>query len=54
MLVDLGIVRISGDWVVSVMILLSISTLLAFGVSFSAIRARFAGQIDSDDVGRWA
>jgi hypothetical protein len=52
--VDLGVVRISGDWVVSVMILLSISTLLAFGVSFSAIRARFAGQIDSDDVGRWA
>jgi hypothetical protein len=54
MLVDLGVVRISGDWVVSVMILLSVSTLLAFGVSVSAIRARLSGQIDSDDVGRWA
>jgi hypothetical protein len=54
MLVDLGVVRISGDWVVAVMVLISISTLLAFGVSFSAIRARLAGQIDSDDVGRWS
>ncbi|HKJ62486.1 MAG TPA: DUF6524 family protein, partial [Hyphomicrobiales bacterium] len=52
MLVDLGIVHISGDWVVTVMVLISLSTLLAFGVSFSAIRARLAGQIDSDDVGR--
>jgi hypothetical protein len=54
MLVDLGVVRVSGDWVVTVMVLISISTLLAFGVSFSAIRARLAGQIDSDDVGRWS
>jgi hypothetical protein len=52
MLVDLGIVNVTGDWVISVMVLMSISTLLAVGVSFSAIRARLAGQIDSDDVGR--
>ena len=52
MLVDLGIVNVTGGWVISVMVLISISTLLAVGVSFSAIRARLAGQIDSDDVGR--
>ena len=52
MLVDLGIINVSGNWVVTVMVLISLSTLLAFGVSFSAIRARLAGQIDSDDVGR--
>lgn len=52
MLVDLGIVKVTGNWVVTVMVLLSLSTLLAVGVSFSAIRARLAGQIDSDDVGR--
>jgi hypothetical protein len=34
------------------MLLASLSTLLAVGVSFSAIRARLSGQIDSDDVGR--
>jgi Family of unknown function (DUF6524) len=52
MLVDLGVIKVTGDWVVTVMVLMSLSTLLAFGVSFSAIRARLAGQIDSDDVGR--
>jgi len=52
MLVNLGVVTVTGGWVITVMILLSISTLLAVGVSFSAIRARLAGQIDSDDVGR--
>jgi hypothetical protein len=52
MLVDLGLVSISADGVVSVMGLASIATLFAVGVSFSAIRARLSGQIDSDDVGR--
>ncbi len=51
MLVDLGIVAVSAEWVVAVMCLASISTVLAVGVSFSAIRARLSGQIDSDDVG---
>jgi hypothetical protein len=51
-LVDLGFVSAAADGVVSVMCLASLATLLAIGVSFSAIRARLSGQIDSDDVGR--
>jgi len=50
MLAGLSFVTISADGVI-VMCLVSISTLLAIGVSFSAIRARLSGQIDSDDVG---
>ena len=52
MLVDVGFVTVTGDWVVTVMFLLSLATLFVIGVSFSAIRARISGQIDSDDVGR--
>ncbi len=52
MLVDLGLVTVSGGWVVTVMTQVSVATLLTIGLSFSAIRARLAGQIDSDDVGR--
>lgn len=51
-LVDLGFVSAAADGAVSVMCLASLATLLAIGVSFSAIRARLSGQIDSDDVGR--
>lgn len=51
-LVDLGFVSVAADGVVTVMCLASLATLLAIGVSFSAIRARLSGQIDSDDVGR--
>ena len=50
MLVGLDLVTITADRVV-VMGLVSVATLLAIGVSFSAIRARLSGQIDSDDVG---
>ncbi len=52
MLVDLDIVSVDGSSIVVVMILASVATILSVGVSFSAIRARLAGQIDSDDVGR--
>lgn len=52
MLVDLGLVSLSAEGSIAMMILASLSTLLAVGVSFSAIRARLSGQIDSDDVGR--
>lgn len=52
MLVDLGLVASSPEGSVAVMCLASIATLLAVGVSFSAIRARLSGQVDSDDVGR--
>jgi hypothetical protein len=52
MIVDLGLVSASTDGALSVMVLASFSTILAVGVSFSAIRARMSGQIDSDDVGR--
>jgi hypothetical protein len=51
-LVDLGFVSVAADGVITVMFLASFATLLAIGVSFSAIRARLSGQIDSDDVGR--
>ena len=52
MLVDLGLAPVSRDGVAVTMVLASISTILAVGVSFSAIRARLSGQVDSDDVGR--
>jgi hypothetical protein len=52
MLVDLGLVSVSAEGSLAMMLLASLSTLLAVGVSFSAIRARLSGQIDSDDVGR--
>jgi hypothetical protein len=52
MLVDIGFVTVSGDGVIVVMCLASIATLFAIGLSFSAIRARLSGQIDSDDVGQ--
>ena len=52
MLVDLGFVTIDTGSIVVVMALASVSTILSVGMSFSAIRARLAGQIDSDDVGR--
>ena len=52
MLVDLGVVDGTNDSARSVMILWSVASILAVGLSFSAIRARLAGQIDSDDVGR--
>jgi hypothetical protein len=52
MLVDLEIVTIEGNSILVVMFLASLATILSIGVSFSAIRARLAGQIDSDDVGR--
>jgi hypothetical protein len=51
MLGGLGLVAISSERVI-VMGLVSISMVLAVGVSFSAIRARLSGQIDSDDIGR--
>jgi Family of unknown function (DUF6524) len=52
MLVDLGLVPVANRDVIVAMVLASLSTLLAVGVSFSAIRARLSGQVDSDDVGR--
>lgn len=52
MLVDLGFVTIDTGSIVVVMALASVSTILSVGMSFSAIRARLAGQVDSDDVGR--
>ncbi len=52
MLIDLEIVAIDRASIVVVMILASLATILSVGVSFSAIRARLAGQIDSDDVGQ--
>ena len=52
MLVDLGLVSVSAEGSLAILVLVSLSTLLAVGVSFSAIRARLSGQIDSDDVGR--
>lgn len=52
MLVDLGLVSTEPEGSVSIMVLTSLGTILGVGVSFSAIRARLSGQIDSDDVGR--
>jgi len=52
MLVDVGIIPLSSSHVIEIMSLFTIASTLAIGMSFSAIRARLSGQIDSDDVGR--
>jgi hypothetical protein len=52
MLVDLGVMPALTEGIFAAMCLASLSVLLAVGVSFSAIRARLSGQVDSDDVGR--
>lgn len=52
MLVDLGLVPVLNHATLATMCLASVSVVLAVGVSFSAIRARLSGQVDSDDVGR--
>ena len=53
MLVDLEIVALNGRGVLSVMILASAATLLSIGLSFSAIRARLSGFIDTDFHARY-
>ncbi|MFY9237474.1 MAG: DUF6524 family protein [Roseovarius sp.] len=52
MLIDLGVIQLSSTEVLEVITLVVIASTLAVGLSFSAIRARLSGQIDSDDVGR--
>ena len=52
MLIDIGLVRLVSAPVVEIMGLAVVASTLAIGLSFSAIRARLSGQIDSDDVGR--
>ena len=52
MLIDLGVIQLSSTEVLEVITLVVIASTLAVGLSFSAIRARLSGQVDSDDVGR--
>tara|TARA_B110000444_G_C18727532_1_gene541646 strand:- start:321 stop:683 length:363 start_codon:yes stop_codon:yes gene_type:complete len=52
MLSELGVLNLEDNVIWTLTVQTSIATVLAVGVSFSAIRARLAGQIDSDDVGR--
>lgn len=52
MLIDLQLVQLASGPVVQLMALVTIASTLAVGLSFSAIRSRLSGQIDSDDVGR--
>ncbi|MFZ9128846.1 MAG: DUF6524 family protein [Pseudomonadales bacterium] len=52
MLIDLGIIPLTSTEVLEVIALVVIASTLAVGLSFSAIRARLSGQVDSDDVGR--
>lgn len=52
MLIDTGIVSLSHAKVFEIMGLFTVASTLAIGLSFSAIRARLSGQVDSDDVGR--
>lgn len=51
MLIDTNVLEIDARWQLEALFLLSFATLLTIGLSFSAIRARLAGQIDSDNVG---
>jgi hypothetical protein len=52
MLVNVGVVRIvsAAGWQAYVLIAVSVG--LSIGVCWSAIRTRFSGQIDSDDISR--
>lgn len=52
MLIDLGVISLASPEVLEVIALVVIASTLAVGLSFSAIRARLSGQVDSDDVGR--
>ena len=52
MLIDLRVIALTSTEVVEVIALVVIASTLGVGLSFSAIRARLSGQIDSDDVGR--
>ena len=52
MLIDLRVIALTSTEVFEVIALVVIASTLGVGLSFSAIRARLSGQIDSDDVGR--
>ena len=51
MLVEMNWIDYQLYWGKTISIMISIASILSIGLSFSAIRARLAGQIDSDDVG---
>lgn len=51
MLIDVEVIEITARWQLEALSLVSFATLLTIGLCFSAIRARLAGQIDSDNVG---
>ncbi|MBZ2168705.1 DUF6524 family protein [Marinobacter sp. F4216] len=50
LMVDMGWLSLEGEGTMTWVILLVISVLLAFGLSWSHIRRRLTGQVDVDDV----
>ena len=49
-MIDLGLLRIAGSGTVATIVLVNLANLLAVGVSWSYVRARLAGQADTNNV----
>jgi Kef-type K+ transport system membrane component KefB len=49
-MVDIGLLSLEHSLVITWVILIVVSTILAVGMSFSLVRCRVTGQIDVDDV----
>lgn len=50
LIVDLGILDLSSTGAISWVILIALATLMAIGISWSHIRRRLTGQVDTDEL----
>jgi hypothetical protein len=50
MMIDLGLIRITGSGTVATLFLVDLANVLAVGLSWSYVRARLSGQSDTNNV----
>jgi Family of unknown function (DUF6524) len=50
MMIDLGLIRITGTGTVATLFLVDLANVLAVGLSWSYVRARLSGQADTNNV----
>jgi hypothetical protein len=50
MMIDLGLIRITGSGTVATLFLVDLANVLAVGLSWSYVRARLSGQADTNNV----
>ena len=50
LIVDLGVLDLANTGTVSWVILIALATLMAIGISWSHIRRRLTGQVDTDEL----